>query len=232
MRSLLLRSRGRVVGAAYMRTLSTYLHETTIPTEHFQHSLPKLPIPPLDDTLRRFVDAASPLLSEEALAGTRAAVAAFSEGEGPSLHEELVERNKRSYSSFINEPWLRMYLDAREPLLLNFNPQLTLRDDPVAERAGDQVARAAALVSSAVRFYRTLRDGRLAPDVYFSTSPLLQRQLATSYDELPLAARLVAALPQSVSWHASVALGGFPLDMSQVRLRASSEDRPRFGTWS
>jgi len=198
-----------------VRLCSTYLHETTIPTLHFQDSLPKLPIPPLEDTLKRFVEAATPLVPAATLETTRDAVASFAASEGPVLHAELLKRDAATYSSFINEPWLRMYLESRDSLLLNFNPQLTLRDDPSAERAGDQAARAAALVSSAVRFYRTLRDDHLAPDVFFSQSMLLKRQVASSYDDIPLAARIVSMVPGRAAWHASFALGGYALDMSQ-----------------
>ena len=63
MRGLLRRSSG-------VRRLSTLppltdphalLHKTRIPTYHFQDSLPKLPLPALEDTLMRLLYAAEPL---------------------------------------------------------------------------------------------------------------------------------------------------------------------------
>ena len=42
-----------------------YLHETNIPTYFFQDSLPKIPIPALEDTIERYLASAKPLLSDK-----------------------------------------------------------------------------------------------------------------------------------------------------------------------
>ena len=44
---------------------SEYLHKSPIPTYHFQASLPRLPIPKLEDTSRRYLDAQKPLLTPQ-----------------------------------------------------------------------------------------------------------------------------------------------------------------------
>lgn len=41
-----------------------YLQESIIPTYHFQKSLTKLPIPKLEDTITRYLNALKPILSE------------------------------------------------------------------------------------------------------------------------------------------------------------------------
>ncbi|CAG01603.1 unnamed protein product, partial [Tetraodon nigroviridis] len=41
-----------------------YLQRSLVPTMHYQKSLPRLPIPELEDTMRRFVAAQRPLLSD------------------------------------------------------------------------------------------------------------------------------------------------------------------------
>lgn len=58
-----------------------------------------------------------------------------------------------------------MYYRFREPLPLNMNPQLTMRDDPDPAKH-NQVARTASLIHASVAFYRTLRDRQLIPDLY------------------------------------------------------------------
>ena len=44
---------------------SEFLHRSPVPTYHFQPSLPRLPIPKLEDTSRRYLDAQKPLLTPE-----------------------------------------------------------------------------------------------------------------------------------------------------------------------
>ena len=42
-----------------------YLQKSVIPTLHFQKSLPKLPIPKLEDTCKRYLNSLKPLLNED-----------------------------------------------------------------------------------------------------------------------------------------------------------------------
>ena len=53
-----------------------------------------------------------------------------------------------------------MYLENRDPLPININPQLTWKPDPNPAKM-NQAQRAASLLASTVRFKRTLRDGHL-----------------------------------------------------------------------
>ena len=63
-----------------------YIQTTRVPTLHFQPSLPRLPIPRLEDTCSRYLDALTPVTTDEQLSGTRSVVAKFlregGEGEG------------------------------------------------------------------------------------------------------------------------------------------------------
>ncbi|PNJ53950.1 CPT2 isoform 3 [Pongo abelii] len=70
---LLLRAwpRGPAVGpGAPSRPLSAgsgpgqYLQRSIVPTMHYQDSLPRLPIPKLEDTIRRYLSAQKPLLDD------------------------------------------------------------------------------------------------------------------------------------------------------------------------
>ena len=53
-------------GFIYFSTIeSDFLHKSVVPTYHFEASLPRLPIPKLEDTYRRYLDAQKPLLTPE-----------------------------------------------------------------------------------------------------------------------------------------------------------------------
>jgi len=215
---------GRLAGAVRcsirgVSTIPPYLHETEIPTYHFQDSLPKLEVPKLEDSLKKYLYFAKPLVTAEELETTAGLVKAFQDGEGAKLQEELIALDKQKYSSFYNEMWFDMYLDSRDPLPLNYNPQVTFKDDPIASK-NDQAVRTADLVASSLRFYRTLLDEKLIPDI-FHTQP--------EKSETPLYKNVCRMLPRQVSFYGSYAFGAYPLDMSQYKNLFSSTRIPHQG---
>jgi len=116
-----------------------YLQRSTIPTYHFQKSLPRLPIPSLEHTVERYISAVSPLLSGQELDSTKKVASEFLKNEGPKLHKELVEKDARNkHTSFISDIWFDMYLKGRYPVPINSNPFLMMRDDPDS-KANEQV---------------------------------------------------------------------------------------------
>lgn len=60
----------------------------------FQDKLPKLPIPPLEDTCRRYLRALESLQDEHEHARTKAAVQDFLQSDGPRIQEKLKEYAK------------------------------------------------------------------------------------------------------------------------------------------
>lgn len=212
-----------VARAAARRALSSstrYVQETVIPTFHFQKSLTRLPIPKLEDTLARYLAAVEPVVTPAQLAETRAAAAEFAQGDGARLHAALVARDAaHKHTSYINAWWLDMYLSDRQPIVINYNPQIKLKEDPVAAK-NTQSQRAASLIASTVRVHRTLRDGKLEPDV-FHTKP--QRSKTRAFEHF---CRL---LPESVSFYGAAAFGAYPLDMSQYEHLFSSARIPAVG---
>ena len=181
------------------------LHTSRIPTTHFQDSLPKLPIPKLEDSLKKLIYFAEPVASEAELSELKAAADAFAAGPGPALQAALVAKDKLKYRSFISEPWFDMYLRDNASLLLNYNPQLTFKDEEGAGRA-DQAGRAARMVYASMTFLRTLEAEVLEPDI-FHTNP---KRSKTGW--WPEAMRM---LPRRVAFYGAAACGAFPLDMSQ-----------------
>ena len=217
----------RLSSAASARMLSTtalsephaVLHKTRIPTLHFQDSLPKLPLPKLEDTLKRMVYSAGPLCSQDEMEEAHHLVAEFAASDGPVLQAALEDRDRRSYSSFISQPWFELYLRDRRPVLLNHNPALIFADEEGAGRSGpgSQVGRAARLVHAATTFDRPLASGCLEPDI-FHTQP--SRSKTSFFNEV------VRVLPRSVAFYGAAACGAFPLDMSQYANLLRSTRKP------
>ncbi|KAJ5771017.1 uncharacterized protein N7511_003068 [Penicillium nucicola] len=128
-----------------------------------QDSLPKLPIPDLEDTCRRHLDALQALQGPREHEDTKAAVRDFLKNDGPILQEKL-KTYAGSKTSYIEQ----------FSVVLNLNPFFLLEDDPTPAR-NHQVTRAASLVISALAFVRAVRREELPPDTVRGT-PLCMYQ--------------------------------------------------------
>ena len=80
----------KIISCSLSSVKNNYLHETNIPTYYFQDSLPKIPIPPLEDTVTRFLASAKPLLTEEEFENTSNIANEFLNGKGKELNDALV----------------------------------------------------------------------------------------------------------------------------------------------
>ncbi|KAL4956745.1 Choline/Carnitine o-acyltransferase-domain-containing protein [Aspergillus filifer] len=138
-----------------------------------QDSLPKLPIPELESTCRKYLDALAPLQTPKEQEETKAAVRDFLKTDGPALQERL-QKYASSQTSYIEQFWYDSYLNYDSPVVLNLNPFFLLEDDPTPAR-NDQVTRAASLVVSALSFVRAVRREELKPDTVRGT-PLCMYQ--------------------------------------------------------
>ncbi|KAG8214291.1 acyltransferase ChoActase/COT/CPT [Butyriboletus roseoflavus] len=128
-----------------------------------QEALPKLPIPPLEHTCKRYLTALRGLQDDEEHAATTRAVQSFLQGEGPALQERL-KQWAAGRASYIEDFWYESYLSHSDPVVLALNPFFVLENDPTPDR-GSQLPRAAALVISSLGFVHDLRTGLLDPDI-------------------------------------------------------------------
>lgn len=128
-----------------------------------QDKLPKLPIPDLDSTLKRYLESLSPLQTSREQDESKAASLDFLEGEGKELQDKL-KKYSSDKSSYIEQFWYDSYLNYDNPVVLNLNPFFLLEDDPTPARE-NQVNRAASLVVSALCFVRAIRKEELSPDM-------------------------------------------------------------------
>ncbi|KAI0093093.1 acyltransferase ChoActase/COT/CPT [Irpex rosettiformis] len=127
-----------------------------------QNTLPKLPIPPLEDTCSRYLQALEGLQDPRDHEETKKAVEDFLKGDGPRIQQRLLAwaENKASY---IEDFWYESYLSHSDPVVLALNPFFVLENDPTPDR-GSQLPRAASLIISSLGFIHDLRAGLLEPD--------------------------------------------------------------------
>ncbi|KAJ4153691.1 hypothetical protein LMH87_010167 [Akanthomyces muscarius] len=140
-----------------------------------QDKLPKLPIPELASTCRRYIEALKPLQNAREHSDTQQAVDEFLRRDGPELQEKL-KNYAQGKTSYIEQFWYDSYLNYDNPVVLNLNPFFLLEDDPTPAR-NNQVTRAASLVVSALEFIRAVRKEELPPDMIKGT-PLCMYQFS------------------------------------------------------
>jgi len=200
------------------RNAEEYLHESIIPTMHFQKSLPRLPIPKLEDTTQRYLMSQKPLLTPDKYKTTKEITENFLGYEGRALHAELVEKDKSmKHTSYISAPWFDMYLKYRDSIMLTHNPFVLASDDP---NSMDQLTRATKLIYSSLLFKNSLDDNVLEPDVY---------HLNPKKSDTKLFKRLSSMTPSQLSWYMAYLFKAFPLDMSQYARLFNSTRVPKIG---
>ncbi|XP_069770408.1 peroxisomal carnitine O-octanoyltransferase isoform X4 [Narcine bancroftii] len=133
-------------------------------TFQYQDSLPSLPVPLLEESLAKYLDAVKPFLNEEELQRSTEIVKRFGQGIGKQLHQKLLERaNVRR--NWLEEWWLITgYLEVRIPSMLNINfggpaPYLEHFWPP---KEGTQLERTAIAVHHTLQFWNLLRKECLA----------------------------------------------------------------------
>ncbi|KAG8183892.1 hypothetical protein JTE90_002461 [Oedothorax gibbosus] len=197
-----------------------FLQRSIVPTDHFQDSLPRLPIPELEKTCERYINAIKPFIDEERFKKTVAIVNKFKCEEGKGLQEELKAFNSgNKHTSYISGPWFDMYLKSRSPLVLNFNPFLSFKDDP-NPKYNTQLIRSTNLILSSLRFFKSLKANILEPEVF---------HLNPEKSDTPFFRKTMRLIPRSFSWHGAYLFKAFPLDMSQFSNLFNSTRIPQHG---
>nr|XP_046188407.1 peroxisomal carnitine O-octanoyltransferase-like isoform X3 [Oncorhynchus gorbuscha] len=138
------------------------------PTERtfqYQHSLPPLPVPSLEGSLAKYLDAVRPFATEEEYQVTAAVVKRFGEGIGKDLHQKLLQR-ARTRRNWLEDWWLdAAYLELRYPSQLNVNfggpaPYLEHCWPPTE---GVQLQRTSISMWHTLQYWDLLRTERLDP---------------------------------------------------------------------
>ncbi|GLD99250.1 hypothetical protein PINS_up007968 [Pythium insidiosum] len=132
-------------------------------TYQFQDELPPLPLPPLEQTIERYIKSCEPLLTPQELEHTKAVCHDFVHGVGPQLQEVLQER-AASERNWIEEWWETFaYLQPRYPSAININWYGVLPGN-WGPRDMSQVEAATIFTHALLKFRRALLEETYPPE--------------------------------------------------------------------
>lgn len=138
----------------------------------YEDSLPRLPVPKLEETLARYMKSLSPLLSSSDLEASKKAVTDFGKagGIGLKLQERLLARaGDPKHKNWLYEWWNdAAYLTFREPVVPYVSYFYSHRDD---RRRRDPSKRAAAISTAVLHFKAQVDAGTLEPE-YMKKLPI------------------------------------------------------------
>jgi len=142
------------------------------PMLRFQESLPKLPVPTLQETSTRYLKSLHPLLTPSEFEASKRAVAEFIQpgGVGAKLQEKLIARREDpKHKNWMYEWWNdAAYLSYRDPVVPYVSYFYSHRDD---RRRRNPAKRAAALTVAALEFKKQVDQGTLEPE-YMKKLPI------------------------------------------------------------
>ncbi|KAL2872759.1 carnitine O-acetyltransferase CAT2 [Aspergillus lucknowensis] len=131
----------------------------------FEDSLPRLPVPSLEETSRRYLKSVHAVVSKEEYENTKKAVEEFVRpgGVGHTLQERLLARAADpKHKNWLTEWWNHAaYLGYRDPVIPYVSYFYSFRDDRARR---NPVKRAAAITSAALEFKRQVDDGSIEPE--------------------------------------------------------------------
>ncbi|NWW01485.1 OCTC octanoyltransferase, partial [Oreocharis arfaki] len=133
-------------------------------TFQYQDSLPSLPVPPLDESLSKYLDAVKPFLNQEEYQRTEDIVKKFENGIGKELHQKLLERAKMR-RNWLEDWWLNVaYLDLRISTQIHCNmggpgPYIEHCWPP---KEGTQIDRACVNIWHTLKYWDLLRAEKVA----------------------------------------------------------------------
>ncbi|RMX67965.1 hypothetical protein DD238_000548 [Peronospora effusa] len=143
------------------------LEDPSLPLYRFQRDLPRLPVPPLADTVALYLETLQPLVSPAEISHSKELATVFLRpgGIGEELQRRLVSRAMdRNDSSFLSEWWNTLgYLQVRDPVVFNVSYFFHFADSVHAAQRSN-VGRAAALLRGSVLFAHQVADGSLEPE--------------------------------------------------------------------
>jgi carnitine O-acetyltransferase len=138
----------------------------------FEDSLPRLPVPTLEETAQRYLKSVHPLLSKTEFEATTKAVNEFVApgGPGEGLQKRLVARRENpEIRNWIAEWWNEAaYMGYRDPVVPYVSYFYSHRDD---RKRRNPVKRAAAISTAVLEFKKMVDSGSLEPE-YMKKLPM------------------------------------------------------------
>ncbi len=131
-------------------------------TYQFQNSLPKLPIPSLEQTCKLYLEIVTPLLSEQEIAQTQAVVEEFQQESGKKLQHQLEIINRATKTSYVHDYREESFSEYRGALVINKNFGGILT--PISQPELPQAKLAATWIVDTLKFYLKIKRRELEPD--------------------------------------------------------------------
>lgn len=141
-----------------------------------QDALPRLPVPPLQQSLDHYLKALQPIVSEEEWAHTKQLVDEFqtSGGVGERLQKGL-ERRAKKMENWLSDWWLKTaYLQYRQPVVIYSSPGVMLPKQDFVDQQG-QLRFAAKLIEGVLDF-KSMIDNESLPVEFLGGKPLCMNQ--------------------------------------------------------
>uniref|UniRef100_A0A8B9EFC2 Peroxisomal carnitine O-octanoyltransferase n=1 Tax=Anser cygnoides TaxID=8845 RepID=A0A8B9EFC2_ANSCY len=132
-------------------------------TFQYQNSLPSLPVPPLDESLSKYLESVKPFLNEEEYQRTEDIVKKFENGIGKELHQKLLERAK-TRRNWLEDWWLNVaYLDLRiaTQIHCNMGGPAPYIEHCWPSKEGTQIERACINIWHTLKFWELLREEKV-----------------------------------------------------------------------
>lgn len=131
----------------------------------FEDSLPRLPVPSLQETAKRYLKSVHPLLDKSEFENTKKVVDEFIKrgGQGEKLQSRLIARREEpNTKNWIYEWWNdAAYLTYRDPVVPYVSYFYSFRDD---RRRREPAKRAAAIATATLEFKKQVDEGTLEPE--------------------------------------------------------------------
>ena len=143
-------------------------------TFSYQGSLPRLPVPSLEETTTKYLDSIRPLRTEAEFAQDRAHVESFMANEGPKLQRYLWLKSIWA-ANYVTDWWEQyVYLRGRSPLMINSN--YYINDSSVYRATTNWCARAGDLVEGMLQYMRMIDRETLPVQMAQNAIPLCMNQ--------------------------------------------------------
>ncbi|XP_040452496.1 carnitine O-palmitoyltransferase 1, muscle isoform [Falco naumanni] len=140
----------------------------------FQTSLPKLPVPPVEATITRYLESVRPLMDDEKYSKMEALAKEFKEKTAPRLQKYLILKSWWT-TNYVSDWWEQyIYLHGRSPLMVNSN--YYAMDFLYVTPSHIQAARAGNMVHAILMYRRKLDRGEIPPMMALGIVPMCSYQ--------------------------------------------------------
>ncbi|KAJ0069731.1 hypothetical protein NL108_012362, partial [Boleophthalmus pectinirostris] len=146
----------------------------------FQASLPRLPVPSVEDTIQRYLESVRPLLDDDKYNQMAILANEFKDTQATQLQRFLILKSWWS-NNYVSDWWEEyIYLRGRSPIMVNSN--FYVMDLLYVTPTHRQAARAGNVVHAMLQYRRKLERGEHAPLRALGTVPMCSTQMERMFN--------------------------------------------------